>query len=60
MLFRSVDILDAARKEIIWEGVLEGKLTKKSMDNPGAAIEQVIAQIFAKYPVPSNVPAAVK
>ena len=56
----NVDILDAARKEIIWEGVLEGKLTKKSMDNPGAAIEQVIAQIFAKYPIPSNVPAAVK
>lgn len=50
----TIDVVDVASKELIWEGVLEGALTKKAMQNPGAAIQSAVTQIFSKYPVQSN------
>jgi hypothetical protein len=47
----SVDIVDTKRKELIWEGVLEGTLSKKAMENPGAAIQYAVSQIYTRYPV---------
>lgn len=53
----SIDIVDVANKELIWEGVLEGALSKKAMENPGAAIQSAVTQIYAKYPVQGIAPA---
>ena len=47
----SIDIVDAKRKELVWEGVLEGTLSKKAMENPGAAIQYAVSQIYTSYPV---------
>jgi Domain of unknown function (DUF4136) len=46
----NVDVVDAARKQMIWEGVVEGKLTDKILKSPGPAIDNAITQIFLKYP----------
>jgi hypothetical protein len=54
----TIDVVDVASKELIWEGVLEGALTKKAMQNPGAAIQSAVTQIYSKYPVQSLVPPA--
>ena len=53
----SIDVVDVASKELIWEGVLEGALTKKAMENPGAAIQSAVTQIYAKYPIQGAAPA---
>jgi hypothetical protein len=47
----SIDVVDAARKQLVWEGVAEGQLTDKILDNPGPAIDKAVTNIFAKYPV---------
>lgn len=46
----NIDVVDADRKMLVWEGMVEGKLTKKAMENPRAAIDAVVAELFARYP----------
>lgn len=47
-----VDLVDAERKMLVWQGVAEGRVSDEARKNPGPAIEAVIAQIFAKFPSP--------
>jgi hypothetical protein len=47
----SIDVVDAARRQLIWEGTAEGVLTNRVIENPGPAIDKAVAQIFQKYPV---------
>lgn len=49
----AIDLVDAAKKQLVWQGVAEGRVNKKAQENPGAAIDKVVADIFARYPVPS-------
>ena len=46
----TVDVIDAKKKQLVWEGTTEGKLTKAVMENPEAAINSVITTIYAHYP----------
>jgi hypothetical protein len=50
----NVDIVDAQRKQLIWEGVAEGTVTQDAMKNPRQAIDDVVAQLFTKYPGKPN------
>jgi hypothetical protein len=47
----SIDVVDAARKQLLWEGTAEGRLTDKMLEDPGPAIDKAVAEIFEKYPV---------
>ena len=46
----NIDIVDADRDQLIWEGVAEGRLTSEVMENPQPAIESVVAELFSRYP----------
>lgn len=46
----NLDIVDAARKQLIWEGVAEGRLTQQAMEDPQAAISGVVTELFRLYP----------
>ena len=46
----NIDIVDAGRNQLIWEGVAEGRLTREAMENPQPAIESVVAELFSRYP----------
>lgn len=46
----NVDVVDARKKQLIWEGIAEGKLTKEIMNDPRAAVNAVVTQIFEKFP----------
>jgi Domain of unknown function (DUF4136) len=46
----NVDVVDLDRKQVVWEGIAEAKLTKNMMKDPRAAISSVIAEMFAQYP----------
>ena len=48
-----IDLVDANKKQLVWQGLAEAHLTKKDIENPSATIDAVIAEIFAKYPVPA-------
>lgn len=46
----NIDIVDARRKQLVWEGIAVGRVTKKSQEDRQAAIRAAVAEIFAKYP----------
>ena len=46
----NIDIVDAERNQLIWEGVAEGRLTREVMENPQPAIESVVAELFSRFP----------
>jgi hypothetical protein len=47
----SVDVVDASRKQLVWEGMVEGRLNDKTLEDPGPAIDKAVSDIFSKYPV---------
>lgn len=46
----NIDVVDAARKQLVWEGVAEARITDKMLDNPGPAIDSIVTEMFLKYP----------
>lgn len=46
----NVDVVDAQRKQLIWEGLAEGRLSKDQLQNPEPTIRSVIADLFKQYP----------
>ena len=46
----TVDVVDREHNQAVWSGTALGRLTKKVLDNPGPAIDQAVADIFARYP----------
>jgi hypothetical protein len=46
----NVDLIDARRKQLIWEGVAEGRVNEEDLANPADAIEAVVAELFTHFP----------
>ena len=46
----NIDIVDWRQKQLVWEGVIEGRLTDKMMENPQAAIDAAVAEMYRKFP----------
>jgi hypothetical protein len=46
----NLDIVDAERMQLIWEGVAEGRITREDMKNPQVAIDSVVADLFQRFP----------
>lgn len=46
----NIDIVDAKRKQMIWEGVAEGRISEQDMDQPQEAISRVVGQLFERFP----------
>lgn len=47
----NIDVVDAAHKQLVWEGVVTGGVTQKTMDNLQPAIDAAVAAAFAKFPL---------
>jgi hypothetical protein len=45
-----VDLVDARRKQLVWEGRARGRVTRKDRDDPAAALDLAVSEIFAQYP----------
>lgn len=52
----NIDVVDAAKKQLIWEGVSEGTLKRKDLEQPKQAIANVITLIFQQFPTRQTVP----
>ncbi len=48
----TVDVIDAARKQLAWDGTAVGRIRNESRKNPQPSIDKVITEIFAEYPSP--------
>jgi len=50
----NIDVIDAGRKQMIWEGVAVGRVTDETMENLKPKIDEAVAAIFANYPIKSS------
>jgi hypothetical protein len=46
----NIDVVDARKKQMIWEGVAQGVVSDEDMDHPKESISRVVTQLFARYP----------
>jgi Domain of unknown function (DUF4136) len=46
----TIDLVDAAVRQLAWQGSASGTITDKVRENVGAAVDAVVPKIFAKYP----------
>jgi len=47
----NIDVVDAARKQLVWEGVVTDIVTQEMWDNVQAAIDSAVQAAFEKYPI---------
>jgi hypothetical protein len=50
----TIDVIDAARKQLVWEGTVTKSITSKDQANVPAALDAAVAAAFAKYPGPAR------
>ena len=46
----NIDIVDLSKKQVVWEGIAEARLTDKMMKDPRTAISGVITEMFLQFP----------
>jgi len=46
----NIDVVDARRKVLIWEGIADGRLTDAMMNSPEDSLAEIVSDMFAKYP----------
>ena len=46
----NVDIVDAGKKQLIWEGVSEGRVSDEAMANPKVTVNAVVTELMRQYP----------
>lgn len=46
----NVDLIDANKKQMIWEGVAVNEVSRQDLENPQKAFMEVISAIFSHYP----------
>ena len=46
----SIDVVDNARDELVWEGVVVGRIRESTMTNLEERVNEVVPQVMADYP----------
>jgi hypothetical protein len=50
----NIDIVDAEKKQLVWEGVAEGRVTEEMMANPKVTVNAVVNELLRQYPGKPN------
>jgi len=45
-----VDVIDASRRQLVWEGVAVHRITRSTAENIGPALDSAIRDIFQQFP----------
>jgi hypothetical protein len=54
----NIDVVDVQKKQLVWEGLAEGKLTEKVLKDPRAAVNAVVTEMYKQFPgTPAAAPA---
>lgn len=46
----NIDVVDARKRQLIWEGVAEGRISERVMNNLQPEIDAVVAELFKQFP----------
>jgi hypothetical protein len=47
----SIDLVDNHMKSLVWQGVADGRVDDKMLEDPGKAIDNVVKHIFVGFPL---------
>jgi hypothetical protein len=47
-----IDVVDASRKQLIWEGFAIGRVTQQTMNNISPVLNDAVVEIFGEFPLP--------
>lgn len=47
----NIDVVDAARKQLVWEGVVKGSMSSDDLKDMPGSIKKAVTAAFAKYPI---------
>lgn len=50
----NLDIVDAEKKQLVWEGVSEGRVTEEALANQKATINAVVTELMRQFPGKPN------
>jgi len=50
----SVDVVDRARNTLVWEGAATKRLTQRTLNDLGPALDDAVHGMFARFPVPAQ------
>ena len=56
----AIDLIDARRRQVVWHGAAEGRVTPAMLRDAGTAAEKAVAAIFEGFPVKASPTAAAK
>lgn len=46
----NLDIVDAEKKQLVWEGISEGRVSEEAMANPKVTVNAVVTELMRQYP----------
>jgi hypothetical protein len=46
-----IDVVDAARRQLVWEGFALGRVTQRTTDNLGPVLDAAVVDIFGSFPL---------
>jgi Domain of unknown function (DUF4136) len=46
----NIDIVDAEKKQLVWEAVSEGRMSDEAMANPKVTVNGVVTELMRQYP----------
>jgi hypothetical protein len=46
----NIDIVDAEKKQLVWEGIAEGRVSEEELQNPKVTINAVVTELMRQYP----------
>jgi Domain of unknown function (DUF4136) len=47
-----IDVVDAARRQLVWEGFALSRVTQRTTDNIGPVLDSAVTDIFRDFPLP--------
>ena len=54
----AIDLIDARRRQVVWHGAAEGRVTPAMLRDAGTAVETAVAAVLEGFPIKARVPAA--
>ena len=53
----AIDLIDARRRQVVWHGVAEGRVSPAMLRDAGTAVETAVAAVFEGFPIQARAPA---
>jgi len=47
-----IDVVDAARRQLVWEGFAMSRVTQRTTENIGPVLDEAVIEIFRDFPLP--------